>query len=589
MLVAAWLRLYHFGQNPPSLYWDEMALAYDSWSITTTGRDYHGQAWPFIAFESYGDYKPSGYFYATALAMKVLGPYDWVVRVPSLLAGLYIVYGCGMLASKIKLTNRKSSQQVFYLAMLIAAVNPALIHLSRVGFETNLATALLLAGVLCLWPSEINDKTLKKTIDWQLLAGELLLIASFYTYHATRVVAPLLGVYLVLWRGLKILLLAKYEWEGGCSRQNKGLVDCQKEYVFSQKTAGKYLVVNSVMAGALAVFLTLPFWLSMGKQEVTSRWQTTSLLSDLSLIEESNQCLALAGGTWLARLWCHRWWFFAREIEQNWWSHFDVDYLFITGDANRRHSVGLFGIFYPFEIVFLAVGMMYGWLHKKQWSTILFVIYWLVVGVFPSSLTVGTPHLLRTENILPLLIVGCSLGVWQIAQWINQRWQKLYYCLMTGMYMASVVVYQYYYHNYYQKEYAGVWQDGYRQAVEQLAAWQEKYPDMPVYFTRELGRPALYYLWYNQIHPSQVQTVVDDEKKDQGELMTFTPDQVAFGTGLLSREQLLVLTAREAEVVSWEASGEVVNQRGEVVLIVGKEQRQEIGDDKAEKTQDTSE
>ena len=61
--LAAFLRLYHL-DSLTSPYWEEAALAYDSYSLLKTGQDHHGNDWPIVAFESFGDSKVHFYFYS---------------------------------------------------------------------------------------------------------------------------------------------------------------------------------------------------------------------------------------------------------------------------------------------------------------------------------------------------------------------------------------------------------------------------------------------------------------------------------------------------------------------------------------------
>jgi len=103
LLLTIWLRFYQLGQLPGSLYWEEAALGYDAWSIAQTGADHHGHPWPVAAFESFGDWKPSGYFYALAPFVKVWGLRNWVVRAPAAVSGIMLVVAIGAL---IYLTNQ---------------------------------------------------------------------------------------------------------------------------------------------------------------------------------------------------------------------------------------------------------------------------------------------------------------------------------------------------------------------------------------------------------------------------------------------------------------------------------------------------
>ena len=93
VILAAVLRFYRLGENPPGLYWEEAAIGYDAYSILKTGKDFHGNAWPLVAFESFGDWKPSLYFYAAVPSVAVFGLTPLAVRLPSALFGTLTVIG----------------------------------------------------------------------------------------------------------------------------------------------------------------------------------------------------------------------------------------------------------------------------------------------------------------------------------------------------------------------------------------------------------------------------------------------------------------------------------------------------------------
>ncbi|MBI2009816.1 MAG: hypothetical protein HYS86_01425, partial [Candidatus Chisholmbacteria bacterium] len=50
VFFAAILRLSLLGQNPPGLYWDEVSLGYNAYSILKTGRDEHNEFLPYARF-----------------------------------------------------------------------------------------------------------------------------------------------------------------------------------------------------------------------------------------------------------------------------------------------------------------------------------------------------------------------------------------------------------------------------------------------------------------------------------------------------------------------------------------------------------
>lgn len=167
VILAAALRFYQLGNNPPSLYWEEAAIGYDAYSVLKTGKDWHGNPWPVVAFESFGDWKPSLYFYATVPSIAVFGLNEFAVRFPSAFFGTLTV---ALVYWLVK------DKRVGLAAALLLAVSPWHLQLSRAGFEANLGLFLTVLGY---WFSPA-------------------LALSMYAYHANRLLAPLM--FLLFWR-----------------------------------------------------------------------------------------------------------------------------------------------------------------------------------------------------------------------------------------------------------------------------------------------------------------------------------------------------------------------------------------------------
>src|SRR3990172_6192442 len=84
--VAFLQRFWQVGQLPATLNRDEAAVAYNAFLLSETGKDEWGRSWP-VALESFGDYKLPGYSLVLMPFFKLLGLNDWVVRLPSVIAG----------------------------------------------------------------------------------------------------------------------------------------------------------------------------------------------------------------------------------------------------------------------------------------------------------------------------------------------------------------------------------------------------------------------------------------------------------------------------------------------------------------------
>jgi len=237
ILIAGILRLSNLSQNPPSPYWDEVSLGYDAYSILKTGKDFHGDSFPIVAFESFGDFKPSLYFYATVPSIFFFGLNTFAIRFPSAFFGILTVFLTYYLTKKLT-----KSDSISLLASFLLSVSPWHLQLSRVGFEANLGLFLV---VLATW---LFIKSLSKP-KW-LFFSVTSFALSMYTYHANRVFVPLLGLSLGIFYFKKII-------------KHKKMV---------------------ILSTILFLSLITPLTIKLSDPEVTKRFQETSAFSSLDQI-----------------------------------------------------------------------------------------------------------------------------------------------------------------------------------------------------------------------------------------------------------------------------------------------------------------
>lgn len=506
--LALYLRVVGITLSPPSLYWEEVALGVDAYSLLMTGRDHHGNPWPVIGLESFGDWKPVGYVYALMPSIGLLGLTEFAVRVPSLLAGLSLVPALYVLAKAYRLDPR--------IGALLAAISPWAVWFSRGGWESNLATALTTWGVIMILP--LSHRSIQNIPRTQLFAGIVLFAASAYTYHAHRLVVP------ALLAALLVLQLLNH----GMRASLKGV-----------------LIVGTVFSLLLA-----PLVLNASNPEVNHRFSSSSIFSDTDLIIESNARQQAAHSS-VGRLLGHRYLVYGREILSGWLSHFDPSYLFVSGDTNPRHSIQYFGHLYHIEFVFFLLGV--GWSVRRGSSKKAFLWWWIIVGILPASLVRGTPHALRTLVVMPAVLLLVTAGLDQTLGWIKKhrsallQWGMM--SILIGLYALEVSVFWTYLTQAYPARYAHEWQFGYRQMIWEVHRLEQLYPNARVIIDRSVGRPAMYYWFYTQTPPQEVQNENDRAIKDQGEYLTYK--QVQFGPLPL-----------EVQLDTAETTGEIRSQYG---------------------------
>lgn len=487
--TAAVLRLYKLDTSPPSPYWEEVALGYDAYSIARTGKDHHGNSYPLLAFPSYGDYKPSGYFYTIVPFIQLIGLNIWAIRLPSAVAGIVSVILVYLIGKE--LFDKKTG----LIASALFAISPWAIQFSRGGWEVNVALMLTLAGAHCLITSRRKY--------WMLPFAVLFLCLSMYVYHAARLFAPLVGIA----GGLIVL----FTW----FRQDK------------PKPVRSYLI-PFILAAGIALGLTLPFIVNLRSETVSSRFSQTTVLTDLEPVLKSNAQIAKHGNTLITRLQYHRYWYYGQVILQSWASHFSPQFLFVRGDGNLRHFSGRFGLLYPLDAVFLvsAVCMAAFILFKKTKRSktetasliaVLCCIGWIGLAAVAPSLVKPSPHALRFLFAAPAFSLLTAVGISFLLSNTPKKMKGLVTIAIVVAYLYFVISLIHWLIAIYPSRAAKDWQYGYKQVYEVLES--EKKEGERVYMTREEGRPAMYYLFFSSFDPEVLQETTYDFPKDQLELL----------------------------------------------------------------------
>ncbi len=178
-------RVWQFGQIPNSLYWDEVAIGLDARSLLQTGKDLVGNSWLQPLFVSYGDFKAPVYIWLVTFLGKIFGTGEGIIRLPSLLAGLGLLWLVYDLVKQLVPKNKTLS----LLVLVNLALMPWAIHFSRIGFESHLSLFWL---TLMVWLA------VKKNY---LAAG--VGIFGIYSYISLRLIAPVLFLIFAWRQGIK--------------------------------------------------------------------------------------------------------------------------------------------------------------------------------------------------------------------------------------------------------------------------------------------------------------------------------------------------------------------------------------------------
>lgn len=455
VLLAVVLRFYQIDKIPPSLTWDEVSLGYNAYSIGQTFRDEHGRFLPYDYFAAFGDYKPPFYIYADVLPIKIFGLNEFAVRFPSALAGVLTV-----LVTYFLVMEMFGRQSIALLTAFILAISPWHTQLSRAAFEANVATFLIILGVFFLF------KGLKNPLLFILAI--ISLVASVYTFNSARIVAPLLLV------GFLIIFLPK--------------ILAAKKWV--------------VLMGLLGVVLVTPLLPHLLSKEGRLRFQEVNIFTDLNTVRKANERIAIDKNAWWANFAHNRRVSFTLLYLQHYFDHFNPEFLFIKGDGNPKFSLQDVGEFYLWEIPFLFAGTYF--LLKQRKRATIFIIYWLLVAIVPAATARETPHALRIENSLPtwqLIIAFGVLGLGTNVKKTNKIWGASFVVILGLAVIFNLYFYLHNYFSHYPREFSREWQYGYKEAISYVSKIEAGYDQVVV--TEALGRPYIYFLFYEKYDPGK--------------------------------------------------------------------------------------
>ena len=472
IVLAAFLRFYKLGVNPPGLYWDEAAFGYDAYSLLKTAKDHHGRTLPLF-FESFGDWKLPGYHYLLVPSIAVFGLSEFAVRFPSAFFGTSTVFVFYFVIKKLtensplkfslfdssKIRSRIFNFQfsIAHLSALMLAISPWHIQFSRGGFESTAGLFFVTFGLYIFLVGLGKKGILLLTFAF------LLFTLSMYTYHAYRIFTPLLVISLIF------------------------------IYFESFKKNIPKLFLPAIFLFILLLPLLLFTLSSKGRARATSQsvfsqeeFEQKRILYD----QNSKRPLRFLSKYWSSSL------YNTYLAFNNYLDHFSPVFLFYRGDQIGRHSQVDMGQIYLFEGILLLASIFA--IKKLGSKSVKVMLAWLILAPIPAIIVNPTPHAYRTLQMSIALTFFSALG----AYWIFSN-KKL---LIIKILLAFVIFYSFltYLHLlfiHYPKKFAAGWQDGYREMVAQVQKNQDQFDK--VYITNINQVPYIYLLFYQKYDPGK--------------------------------------------------------------------------------------
>ncbi|OGK42493.1 hypothetical protein A3A74_05030, partial [Candidatus Roizmanbacteria bacterium RIFCSPLOWO2_01_FULL_35_13] len=459
--VAILLRFWQIGNVPPSPDWDEASLGHNAYSIMTTGRDEYGKFLPVI-LRSFDDYKPGLYAYLIIPFIKLFDLNTMTVRLPSAIFGVLAIIGTYFLVKELfkksHLSPQDSASNIALLASLLLAISPWHLQFSRIAFEAQVGLSLNIFSILFF------IKGLKRGIYFVL--SVILATLSIYVYQSEKVYLPILflSLLIIYW---KDLIKASREWIAGAVLVGV-LLSIPIVY-------GLVNDPNSLLrARGVSSFADQTQFL---KRNVVKYADDVERSDIIGMVVDNRRVE------------------YAKAVVAGYISHFNFNWLFITGDIERHHAPNM-GLLYLFELPLLLMGiyqLTFGNFSKKTKLTI-FAIF--LIAPIPASITSGVPHAVRTINFLPTFQIFTSLGILAAFYFVSSiKYQvlsiKAKYLIFTTFILFFIFNFSYFLNQYFVQQnyyYSESWQYGWKQAVEYVRPIKDKYNKIVVTNDRPLDQ-----------------------------------------------------------------------------------------------------
>lgn len=454
VVFAFIVRIWAVDRNPVSLYWDEVAIGYNAWSILQTGKDEYGRSFP-VLFESFNEFKLPGYIYSAVPSIALFGPNSLGVRFPSVIYGTLTVLALYWLI--LGLFGKKT------LAMMSAAtltIMPWHVHMSRVGFEATGMLFWVVFGLALL--------VYAKKHPLFLLLGLPVFGVSMYFYHAARLFVPifLLTQFIIDWR---------WWW---------------KQY--------RLTILGLFLTGVLL----LPLGIETIRPGRIVRFDQVSIFSDPTVLEPSIKRIQESEGSFPSRIANHRFVIWSLTVIKGELAHFSPQFLLQSGDANARHSVSGFGMLFAVSAPLLILGIIRT-IHLKDVRGVLFS--WLIIAPFPGAIALPLPHGLRSILLAPVLAVLVGLGIEEVLRWTRRRMRVAGSLLILLAFLGSFIFYADRYLRDYPLLSAGAWADGYQELFTWLRTNGEKVDRIAV--TGYHWKPYIFAAFYLPFEPAKYLSV----------------------------------------------------------------------------------
>lgn len=362
-LLALVLRIYKLGIFPVGFHADEARVAWNTLSILKTGSDDRGNKLS-LYYNTFGDFRPTGIFYATIPTIAIFGNNEYAVRFPSAVLGALTVIPLFLLAHLVS-----KNKNLGTAASLLLAINPWHISTSRATSEVVISLFIALWG-LYFFVRALTQKQIKF-----FFVSTLLLVISYLFYHSIRLSAPLF-----------IGTMTVFYW--------------------------KEITASKMTRAALATLgvLILTTFLLISNKDARGRFSQVSIFNDLDVKYELERMPFEEGPNkvFIARLFHNKPSTYARRFINEYMKYFSSEFFLNSSVPKpaRYQTIGV-GLITYVEFALLILGLVA--IFQKKGSLLPLLL--LLIAPIPGALTTeDAPNLHRALFMIPFLVIISAYG-----------------------------------------------------------------------------------------------------------------------------------------------------------------------------------
>lgn len=374
-ILAFILRIYKLGSFPVGFHVDEAKVGWNALSILKTGRDDKGNLLS-LYYNSFGDFRPTGIFYATIPSILLFGRNEFAVRFPSALLGALTIFPLYFLVLEI---NKDKNKKLALITCIILTLSPWHVSVSRATSEVVISMFIALWG-LYYFLKAIDTKNKK-----HFILSVSLIVLGYFFYHSIRLLSPIFIFAIILY----------------------------KRAFYNRKAILSLFAIS---------FVTLLLLLN---KEARGRFSQVSIFNDLGVQYELSRMPFEEGPgkVFIARMFHNKPLVYARRFVNEYTKYFSSNFFLesTTAKPARYQTVGI-GLLTYVELALFIFGLIA--IAQKKFSFLPLLLL-LLAPIAGALTTEDSPNLHRALLMLPMLIIIESYGL--ITLW---KFKKIIFTLL---------------------------------------------------------------------------------------------------------------------------------------------------------------